>query len=144
MNPASTDSEGRSRLSPLRRRAIALIWVGIVAFGLGFVVGSSQGGDVGSPPAIDLAREVGLALPLDQQPAFADGEITRDEVEIALQRLIACADAENVGGFLAELNEDGDYSFEWSSSDDGGAVQMCQLQQFDATFHIWQRQERTR
>jgi hypothetical protein len=112
----------------------------IVAFGLGAVVGGTRSDDVGSPPAIDLAREVGLALPLDQQPAFSDGEITRAEVERAMERLTACVEAGDVSGFRIELAEDGSFSSEWSSGD-ANTVEMCRLRHFEATYLVWQRQE---
>jgi len=138
-------STGPARPEALaRRRWIAALGVtAVVAFGLGVVVGGTRGDDVGSPPAIDLAREVGLALPLDQQPAFSDGEITRAEVERAMERLTACVEAGGVGGFRIELAEDGNYSSEWSTSD-ANTVEMCRRQQFEATYLVWQRQERTR
>ncbi len=123
-----------------RRWGAALIVTALVSFGLGVVVGGLPGGvDVGSPPAIDIARHHGWALPVDQQPAFADGEITRGEVESAIERLTACADAAGVVGFRMVLDEEGNYNSEWLD-DPRDAVGLCRRQQFDATYNVFRVQ----
>jgi hypothetical protein len=99
-------------------------------------------GDIGQPPAIDMAREVGLALPIEQQPAFADGVITKPEVEEAIERLTECAEAEGVTGFLAGLADEGtDFHMEYSSGN-RDAVELCRLKHFQATYTVWSQQER--
>lgn len=115
----------------------------LVAGGVGFMLGLLVADrNVGQPPAIDIAREVGLALPIEQQPAFADGVITRPEVESAIERLTACAEEGGVTGFVASLADDGtDFHLE-HSGEMRNVVELCRLKHFEATYMVWTHQER--
>lgn len=121
-------------------------WLALIVFvagAVGFVLGVVLvDGDVGQPPAIDIAREVGLALPIEQQPAFDDGMITRPEVEDAIERLTACAEEQGVTGFAAALADEGtDFQMEYLGGS-RSAVELCRLKHFEATYMVWSQQER--
>jgi hypothetical protein len=141
LSPEQGSVQAEVRLRSQRPWRMAL--VALAAGGIGFLLGSVMpDGVVGQPPAIDMAREFGLALPIEQQPAFADGVVTRPEVEDAIGRLTACAQAEGVTGFLAALADEGtDFHMEYSSSGYGNAVELCQLKHFQATYTVWSQQE---
>lgn len=119
--------------------AFLVVLAGLVGFFLGVVLAD---GDVGQPPAIDMAREAGLALPIEQQPAFVDGVITRPEVEEAIERLTTCAEAAGVTGFVAAVSDEGtDFHMEHSGGN-RNAVELCRLKHFQATYTVWSQQER--
>lgn len=128
-----------------RRPLVSLGLTALLAFSVGLLVGLSLAdGDVGQSPAIEMAREVGLALPIAQQPAFADGVITRAEAEDALERLTGCVESQGVTGFAAALAGEGtDFSMEWRDGSMGGAVELCRLEHFEATYRVWSQQERS-
>jgi len=138
-------SDHQSILAASRRPLwLPLALTALVAFGIGLLVGLSLAdGDIGQPPAIEMARKVGLALPIAQQPAFADGVITRAEVEDAIERLTDCAGSQGVTGFAAALAAEGtDFHLEYL---DGSrvAVELCRLEHFEATYTVWSQQERS-
>lgn len=110
--------------------------VALVAFTLGVVTATVTRNDVGRAPAIDVARDLGVALPVEQQPAFTDGKITTDEVKQATERLGSCAAAAGVTGFKIELTGDS-YTAEWSLDADTQTVEACQRRHFDATYQVW-------
>lgn len=129
----------------LRWGTTKMFWVVavVVALIVGFLAGAVlSDGAPGQPPAIEVARDMGMALPLAQHDAFADGVITRGEVEDAMERLRDCAEARDVGGYT-ELDEAGGVSSFFLSTDDTRAVESCRLQEFDATYRVWVFSERS-
>lgn len=138
-----SDNQPISAAVESRSQWLSLAVTALAAFGVGLLVGLALAdGDVGQPPAIEMAREVGLALPIAQQPAFSDGVITRAEVEAAMERLTDCAESQGVTGFAADLADEGtDFHMEYSTGSQS-AVELCRLQQFEATYTIWSQQER--
>lgn len=122
---------------------VVLAVTALVSSGVGLVVGMALAdGDVGQPPAIEMAREIGLALPVAQQPAFADGVITLAEAEGALERLTDCAESQGVTGFAADLADEGtDFEMEYLGG--GNAVELCRSEHFEATYRVWSQQERS-
>lgn len=116
---------------------LALLTTAVVSTAFGYAIGSTGGnGAEGRSPAIDVARDMGLALPLDQRPAFADGVITRDDVEEAIERLVDCVEAAGGIGFRAELGQDGSLATELASGD-WHAVESCRMKHFEATYRVW-------
>lgn len=137
------DREAEKNPRPaLRWWIVAGVVAAAVFLGLGFALGARFGDGVGSSPAIDIARESGFALPLDQQPAFTDGEITREELEAAGERLTVCVESAGVTGWTLTLRDDG-FSSSYLS-DDGWMVERCRIQHFNATQFVWQVQNRER
>lgn len=141
-NPATeADGELKRSLKMIPRWWSVVVVVAAVAlFGLGFAIGDRSGNGEGMAPAIDIARELGYALPLDQRPAFADGEITQEEVEAAGERLTTCVESEGVAGWHFTMDEEG-YSSSYQSNDDGWVVELCRIQHFRATYDVWRAQE---
>lgn len=139
-----SDDRSVSAAVPNRSQWLSLALTALAALGVGFVVGLSLAdGDVGQPPAIEMAREAGLALPIVQQPAFADGVITRAEVEAAIQRLSDCAESRGVTGFTTDLAGEGtDFQMEYLTGSQN-TVELCRLQHFEATYTVWSRQEQS-
>jgi hypothetical protein len=119
--------------------ALVVLVVGGVGFVLGLLLADSN---AGQPPAIDIAREVGLALPIEQQSAFADGVITRPEVEDAIERLTACAEEGGVTGFVASLADEGTGFHLEHLGEMRNVVELCRLKHFEATYMVWAHQER--
>lgn len=128
-----------------RSQWLSLALTALVAFGVGLLVGLSLAGrHVGQPPAIEMAREVGLALPIQQQPAFADGAISRAEIEGAIERLAGCVEARGVTGFTAALVDEGTGFHMESLGGSQIAVELCRLEHFEATYTVWSQQERSK
>lgn len=126
--------------SSQRFALVGFLLVGVV---IGFLIGRAIGAEVGgADPAMSIAREYGWALPEDQTPAFADGTITRAEVEQALDRLTKCVEQQGVSGFDAVLDSEGSLSLEHSGSVESyRAFELCRIRQLDATYNVWRTQQ---
>lgn len=127
-------------MSPASRWVLALVVTVAVGIGIGYGMESRSGnGEQARGPAIELARELGLALPVEQRPAFADGVITTEEVEAAIDRFVACVEAAGGVGFRVHLGEDGSLSTSLESGD-FDEVNRCRIRHFEATYAVWWRQ----
>ncbi len=123
-------------------RVAAVVAVAAACFGLGLLVGRDLAEDpVGRSPAIDIAMELGFALPVEQQPAFADGVITEDEVRQAADRFEACVETEQVAGFEFEFRGRDGFGMSYNDHDDYDAVQACETRHFEASYNVWRWQD---
>ena len=140
---ATTEEQGfeeSGRRGPLVRVA-AIVSVAVIGFGLGIFAGLALADDpVGQSPAIDLARDLGLALTVEQQPAFADGVITEDEVGEAGDRFEACVEAEEVAGFQFDFRGQDGWSTSYSDTGDFQAVEECKIRHLKASYNVWRLQ----
>ncbi len=130
----SPDAPQTSR--PLARR----IAVGLgmaVAIAAAFSIGRATAPEVGTGPAIDVARRIGVAMPVAQQPAFADGEITIEEVKAAHQRFVDCVERTGpVAAFESSIDDQAmtDISYEPSGTPNGEElVRNCRIEHLHAT-----------
>ncbi len=129
-------------LLPEQRRSrwslVALLLLGI---SIGFLTGRLSVPTTGASPAIDTAREIGVAIPEVQMPAFSDGEITLRETEQAYSRFVECVgDQGALAGFFSTLEKDGSLTISIQEVGDDSLqrlVYRCQIEHLEATRQVY-------
>ena len=123
------------------RRVLQLVLVGALLLGAGFVAGWMSSADVGAPPAIGIARQLGVALPEPQIPAFADGIITPQEIIAAHDRFSTCVELAGFAeGFSSVLESDGSMRISIATPVDAAtyrAVEQCRIEHVAATRDVF-------
>ncbi len=121
------------------------VWVSAVlvaaALCLGFIAGRLSAPEEGAPPAIDIAREIGVAIPEVQLSAFSDGQITFEEVTDAVARFRTCVvDAGFPTGWSVTLEQDGSVAFSHDNPEGEGlsrAMFTCRIEHLAATQSVY-------
>ena len=129
-------------LLPEQRRPrwslVALLLLGI---SIGFVIGRMSAPTTGASPAIDVAREIGVAIPTVQMSAFSDGEITLRETEQAYSRFIKCVGDQGASaGFSSTLERDGSLTISIQEASDDSLqrlVYRCRIEHLEATRQVY-------
>lgn len=124
-----------------RPRCLAYAVLLVVGLCLSFAVGRLSAPEIGAPPALEIAREIGVAIPQVQLSAFSDGQITFQEVTDAFDRFRRCV--VNAGfptGWSAVLQQDGSLTF--STESYGGdalsrAIYGCRIEHVAATRSVY-------
>ncbi len=115
----------------------------LVAAGLcvSFAAGRLSTPELGAPPALDLAREIGVAIPEVQLPAFSDGQITFQEVTDAVTRFRTCVvSAGHPTGWSATLEQDGSFTISVDDPDGDSlsrAMYTCRIEHLAATQSVY-------
>ena len=91
-------------------------------------------------PAISLARDIGVALPLAQYDAFADGVIEFAEVESAADRLRTCVSDGGVTIFTFTVGGGGYQASHSGDEGDFRIIERCRVEHFHATYRVFQMQ----
>lgn len=130
-------SPSRTALRNRIRLGSVLLLVGGLA--TGFLAGRISASEVGGSPAIDVARELGVAIPEAQLPAFSDGIVTFSEVAEAYERFVACVGGQEAAGFSSSLDQDGSLTMRIEGQDDvlQRLVLACQIEHLEATRQVY-------
>ena len=111
----------------------------VAGFATATLVGTSTE-DTPQDPALGIAQEIGMAIPEPQYAAFADGQITFDEVNAAADAFRSCAESENVEGFSVTVTADS-MEMPYSDINDRNAVEQCRTRYFAATQSVYSMTE---
>lgn len=121
----------------MQRNPVFALVGALLALAGGFWLGRATAPEATEGPAIDAARNIGVAIPTAQLPAFSDGEITLDEVRVAHERFIDCVEEGGVGdGFSSSIDDSGSFEVSWDEQPTPAESQLvgaCQIDHLDAT-----------